>query len=202
MKIEKNAQLLAKIGGCVAALVCLTGVEAANALSFQGDFAPANWALTNNDADGSVDLSNTPDFITLTGGDDGSSLPGTTDYTITASNNETIDFDWSYSSIDGAEFDFFARLLNGLPTTLADTDGQSGTDSFSVNTGDIFGFRIATTDNLFGSGIVNVGQNLPTTAVLFEFSPSLGLLLVGSLLASNHLYRKQKAGKLVINSEQ
>jgi subtilisin-like proprotein convertase family protein len=40
-----------------------------------------------------------------------------------------------------------------------------------------------------------------TAAVPFEFSPTLGLLLVGSLFGSNHFYRKYKANKVVLLTE-
>lgn len=197
MKKIKNAQLLAKIGrGWVAALVCLTGVESASAaISFSGSYAPANWTLTNSNADGFVDTTNAPTSITLTGGDNGSGF-GTTDYTVTATNSETISYDWNYSSTDEPGFDEFLRLLNGSATFLADSNGQSGTDSFAVSPGDTFGFRIATDDNVFGPGIVTVGDF--SASVPFEFSPSLGLLLVSGLFGGTHFYRKYQAGKVVL----
>ena len=88
-------------------------------------------------------------------------------------------------------------MLNGATTFFADTD-QSGTDSFTVNPGDTFGFRIATIDSAFDPGIVTISA---AASVPFEFSPSLGLLFVGGLFGSSHLYRKRKAGKVVLDSE-
>ena len=202
MKTGENWQLLAKIGGSTLfAFVCFTGVESANAvIDFSGDYAPANWTLTNSNADGFVDTTNAPTLITLTGGNDDSFSfsPGTTDYTITATSNETITYDWSYSTSDDPGFDDFFRLLNGTTTFLADTNGQSGTDSFVVNTGDTFGFRVATDDNIAGAGVVIVGD-LSSAAVPFEFSPALGLLLAGSLFGGSHLYRQHKARKVILD---
>lgn len=200
IKMAAKGLSIAKIaGGCISALVFFTGVDSASALIFAGDFSPANWTLTNTNADGSVDLSNVPDFVTLTGGDTAgfdTGSPGTTDYTITATNSSTISYEWSYSSIDSSGFDRFERLLNNVATTLADLNGESGTDSFAVNSGDTFGFRIATDDNSFGPGVVSVGQNIiPSTAVPFEFSPTLGLLLMGALWGGNYLSRQFRIGK-------
>jgi hypothetical protein len=41
-----------------------------------------------------------------------------------------------------------------------------------------------------------------STSVPFEFSPTLGLLLVGGLFGGNHLRRQHRASKLVFSSEE
>ena len=203
MKSRNKVSLLAKVGcGCIATFVCFTAVEPANAIgiSFSGDLDPSNWTLTNNTADGSVDTSGAPTSIVLTGGDSvGATFggpAGTTNYTITSLVSETFTFDWAYNSSDGPGFDSFSILLNGAATQLADTNGATGTESFTVNPGDTFGFQIATTDNGLGPGIVTISAPT-TTSVPFEFSPALGLLAVGGLFGGSSLYRKQKAKLLV-----
>ena len=179
--------MLAKIGGGVAVLVCLTGVESANAFDFSGIYAPANWTLTNSSADGTVDTSGAPSSIALTGGNNGSFDPGTTDYTITASSNDTISYDWIYNTPDSG-FDDFVRLLNGTPTNFADTDGQSGTDSFAVSPGDIFGFRIATDDNGFGAGTVTISE--AATPVPFEADSTMGIFVLGGIFGASRLRKR------------
>ncbi|VEP14069.1 conserved hypothetical protein [Hyella patelloides LEGE 07179] len=173
-------------------------------MDFTGDFDPANWTFTTTNADGSVNTTNAPTSITLTGGDDGSA--GTTDYTITAPSNETISFSWNYSTSDGPNFDPFIRLLNSVETRLTDdggADNQSGTDSFTVNSGDTFGFRITTVDGIVGPGSVTISDfaSSPSASVPFEFSPALGLVLASGLFGSSHFYRQHKAGEVILNSE-
>lgn len=52
------------------------------------------------------------------------------------------------------------------------------------------------------NGFSGVTFNASSTAVPFEFSPTLGLLLAGGLWGGSHLYRQHKAGKVILNSEQ
>ena len=97
------------------------------AFSFTGPFAPSNWTLTNTNADGSVDTTNaSTGTIVLTGGNNGSNLPGTTDWTISidASRAGNILFNWSYFTLDTPGFDSAGYLLNGVYTPLATQDGD------------------------------------------------------------------------------
>ena len=82
----------------------------ATAFSFTGDFEPSKWTLTNINADGSVDTTNAPLGIILTGGDNGSNLPGTTDWTISINSASEISFDWSY-------FTLVSRIFRAGPET-------------------------------------------------------------------------------------
>ena len=96
----------------------------ATAFSFTGHFDLSNWTLTNNNADGSTNGS--LDTMILTGGDNGSNLPGTTDWTIPINSDRAgnISFDWSYFTLDTPGFDSAGFLLNGIYTPLAIQDGD------------------------------------------------------------------------------
>ncbi|MDQ6676179.1 MAG: hypothetical protein M3Z09_02665, partial [Acidobacteriota bacterium] len=52
--------------------------------SFIGGYDPSHFKLTNTNSDGTVDTSLVPLSITLTGGNNGSGLAGSTDYTASA----------------------------------------------------------------------------------------------------------------------
>lgn len=114
---------------------------------FSGFYDPSRFTFTNIQADGSVDTLNKPTFITLTGGNNGSGNPGATDFTISSPRAGQVTFSFSYSSTDTAFSDSAGFLLNGLFTPEAASSGQTGTATFMVNTGDVFGFRVATADN-------------------------------------------------------
>jgi hypothetical protein len=126
-------------------------------IGFQSEYDPANWTFTNTNADGSVNTSNAPTSIALTGGNNGPVNSGITYYTIIAAGDGIVTFDWSYVTSDGrgSFFDPLVLLLNGTPTQqLTDNNGglnQTGTNSFSVSAGDTFGFGIETLDNMQGA---------------------------------------------------
>ncbi len=160
---------------------------------FQGPFAPANWMFTNTNANGFVNTASAPNSITLTGGNLGGGGAGTTDYTIAimAPANATVSYAWNYSTVDvgGPFFDPFNRLLAGTPTKLTDNNGadtQTGTDVFAVTAGQVFGFQIATVDNIFGPGVVTIADFVvavpaaPTAGVLSQRSGPNGNLVLGN----------------------
>ena len=47
-------------------------------------------------------------------------------------------------------------LLNGTPTLLGSSNGTSGTATVAVNSGDSFGFRVGTTTNTGGPGVLTI----------------------------------------------
>ncbi|MDH3825410.1 MAG: hypothetical protein OES14_06420, partial [Nitrosopumilus sp.] len=117
---------------------------------FSGDYDPANWTLTTNGGDGSVDTFGAPGTIVLTGSDSNTE-PGDnidTDYTVEIDTqcSTTINFDWGYTSIDSPPYDSAFYLLGGTATFLTDNDGESGSESVLASPGDIFGFRVNTMD--------------------------------------------------------
>jgi hypothetical protein len=55
-------------------------------------------------------------------------------------------------------------------------------------------------DNI-GIDNVQFSQQASSAAVPFEFSPTLGLLIIGGLFSGNYFYRKHKASKVLFSSE-
>ncbi|QZZ22774.1 PTPA-CTERM sorting domain-containing protein [Leptothermofonsia sichuanensis E412] len=159
----------ATIGGFSLALS-----EPAHALGFTTPYAPANFTLTNTNADGSVDTSGVPNSITITGGDNGSFTFGLTDYVTTATTAGLVSFNWNYGTRDSSPFwDPFGYIVNGVFTQLTNSAGptiQNGSVSFNVALGDSFGFRIRTVDNLAGRASATISnfnvQAIPTPALL------------------------------------
>ncbi len=162
-------------------LAAASGASAATVFGFQDAYDPINWTFTNSNADGFVNTGGAPASISLTGGDNGSGVPGTTDYTTTAAAAGTVTFDWNYSTADEPFFDPFGYLLNGSFIQVTDDGGgvvQNGTATFNVLAGDSFGFRIDTFDNFFGRGSVTISN---FSAPIPEPSTVLSLLVLGGL---------------------
>src|ERR1017187_10293909 len=88
--------------------------------------------------------------VDITGGNTGSTKPGTTDLTILAAGTGLGSFAFSYFSLDLPTLDYAGYLLGPNFFPLADTSGTSGNPSFSVLQGQSFGFRVATVDNQIG----------------------------------------------------
>ena len=166
----------------VAAIGLLSILTPQASAAFLFDFAPANtFQLVNTNADGSV-IATTDQFL-LTGGNTGSGDPGTTDFVATALSSGTVNFNWSYSSLDSPGFDFAGYLLNGNFFFLADTDGESGvnpcaTCSFQVNAGQSFGFRVGTADNQGEAGMLTVSA---VTSAVPEPGTASTLFLVAGI---------------------
>lgn len=152
---------------------------------FEGAYDPINWTLTNNNADGFVDITDAPNSITLTGGNNQSFRLGITSLTISAPVEGSVSFDYDYNSLDddGAFFDPFGFLLNGNFIQITDdsgADNQTGGFSLGVNQGDIFGFAIQTLDNSFGPGVVKI-SNFEAHVSVPEPGTILGFLTIGGL---------------------
>ncbi|MFM7476545.1 MAG: PEP-CTERM sorting domain-containing protein [Microcystis aeruginosa] len=160
-------------------LAAASGASAATVFGFQGPYDPINWTFANSNADGSVNTSGAPASISLTGGNNGTGNPGTTNYTTTAAAAGTVTFDWDYSTNDEPGYDGFGYLLNGSFSFLTDSP-NNGTSTFNVLAGDSFGFRIFTTDNFFGPGSVTI-SNFSAPAPVPEPSTVLSLLVLGGL---------------------
>ena len=167
----------------------------ATAINLTGAFAPNNWMLTNTEADGSVDTDVSSGTIILTGDNNGSNLPGTTDWTISINSARAgnISFNWGYSTLDTPGFDSAGYLLNGNYTPLAIKDGDFSTSpvSVNVNINDIFGFRAATSSNSDGPPVLSVFVDRPPVAVPLETD---ALPIVGStLLFGIGIWKKYKS---------
>lgn len=148
-----------------AALVIVAGPARAMT-GFSGPFDPGNWTQVT-EGDSVIDTSGAPASISLTSANNGVAAPGieqNADFTITAPQAAQVLFAWAYetSDPDGPEFDPFGYLLNGAFVQLTDDGGppqQSGSTSFPVMAGDVFGFRQNSEDSRFG----------PATTVVRDF---------------------------------
>ncbi|WP_295881850.1 PEP-CTERM sorting domain-containing protein [uncultured Thiohalocapsa sp.] len=149
---------------------------------FTGPYDVANWTILA-EGNGSVDTSGAPDLVTLIGSNSGTGNPLNVDFVITAIRNAAIEFDWSYitQDLDGPVFDPFGYVVNGVFTRLTDNtgpDSQSGHGKFYVEEGDIFGFRQATVDDLFGGATTEISnfKVIPAPASAILLLAGLGAL--------------------------
>ena len=144
------------------------GANPAQALTqFAGDYAPANWDQRIQ-GDGSIYTGGAPDSISLSGADDGGGNQNT-DFRFIAPSAGTVSFDWAYMTADQLPaFDPFGYLLNGAFTKLSNDIGgsnQSGSGSFSVLAGDVFGFRQSSGDSTTGRALTTISNfNGPSAA--------------------------------------
>jgi len=139
------------------------------------DLAQNGFTLTNTNADGSV-IKQTTGFI-ITGGNNGSGQPGTTDLVALATGTGMVQFQYSYASLDLPTFDFAGYLLNNSFFSLADTDGQAGKSMFPVSAGQSFGFRVGTADNTGEPGILTVTSGASPVP-----EPGTGSMLFAALI--------------------
>tara|TARA_R110000850_G_scaffold203228_1_gene329429 strand:- start:33576 stop:37487 length:3912 start_codon:yes stop_codon:yes gene_type:complete len=96
--------------------------------------------------------------------DNGSLAVGFTDLLVDVTEDVTISFDWSYTTLDGPGFDSFGYLINGVYTELTDPSGannQTGNETIALVAGQEFGFRSQSEDGLFG----------PATTTISNFDP-------------------------------
>jgi hypothetical protein len=177
--------------GAILFLVCAATSQA----GFIGYYAPDNFSLVNNNADGFVTTPGDGSSITITGGNNGSGLEGTTDFLITAPDTGLVTFRYLFTSLDGpdAEGVFpdvpgFVVNDNFMPfSQLLSTDPV-----FSlafVSAGDQFGFRVYTYDNTGEPGILTISDFIapqPPEAPAPE--PNLGIAL-GAALAAGAAWR-------------
>ncbi len=176
--------------GMAGAIVALNPTESF-AIGFSGSYAPSKWTLTNSNANGSVNTTKAPTSIIVTGGNNSSGSSGSTSYTVTAAGSGTVTFGWSYSTsdTDGAVDPLF-RIVNGTKTILFSNNFSqtgSGTDSFTVATGDTFGFGINTLDNTGGAASTTFTNFSPSaTPVPFDREKKhLALFLLKLTIKSN-----------------
>ncbi len=123
---------------------------------FSGYFDPANWSLysVGPNSDAFMDVSGAPGSIVLYGNNssagDGGGLYD--EYTIPISCPGTVDFDFNHVNPD---IDDAWYVINGVQTMI--TSGGAGSLSgITLNTGDVFGFRINTYDDCCGQGVLTI----------------------------------------------
>lgn len=155
---------------------------------FIGPYALGNFTLINTPTCGGDILNGsatTPDngnTVVLTGSNSGSGCAGTTDLLTTAQGAGTVQFNYSYSSLDAPGADFAGYLRGSMFTQLADTNGQSGAVSFQVSSGQSFGFRVGTTDNTGEPGVLAVSNfSAPGTVSAVPEPGTIGFAFAGVL---------------------
>ena len=124
--------------------------------AFLNHYAVSNWTKTVNK--GSVNTTGAPNSIQLTGSNTTNPVffgNRNQDFTIAAFSRGIVTFTWNYvtKDLNGAKFDPFGFLLNGVFTQLTNDTGpktQSGSFSVHVLAGDIFGFRQNSFDSQLG----------------------------------------------------
>ena len=137
---------------------------------FQNNYTPSNFTFstvnTNGSiANGSLNTTNAPTSISLTSGNSGvGNFDGNTNYTTTFTNNSTVTFNWSYTTIDAAFYDYPRVIVNGgTPTIFSGYDingttNQSGAMTVSVLAGQTFALNMFTLDNLGGAATVTISN--------------------------------------------
>ena len=140
-------------------------------IGFDGYFAPANWTYSVQNSNGVVNTAAAPASITITSGDGGVGS-GNTNYSIPIQCNGTINFTWSYSTVDGAPYDYPRYSLNNGVSYVNfpgyNTSGgtaQNGTASIPVIAGQIFVLNMYTTDNGYGPATVVVSNFVYLNAI-------------------------------------
>lgn len=151
--------------------------------------------LTNTSADGSIDIASDGFSFVLTGGNSGSGLPGTTDFTVSAQNAGTVEFSYSYASNDLPGFDIAGYLLGITRVPLADTDGESGLGSFSAGAGQTYGWYISTLDNTGEPGILTVTFTSTTSTVPEPAGSTFALTGIAALAVNRLLLIRTRRGE-------
>jgi len=180
-------------------LIILNPVNVALA-DFSGPYDVSNWTQILNG--GSIDTTGAPASIIEISSNDGAG-PDNTDFTIAAVDSGTVTFNWSYTTtdVDGPSYDPFGWLLNGTFTQVTNDGGlinQSGTVTFPVVAGDVFGFRAHATDSALGSASTTI-SNFSAPLLAPDAIPSLsswGIILLSLLLIITASNRSNKIRKI------
>lgn len=150
-----------------AAFLLVSSTQAGTITGFTGEYDVSNWTTTFTSPCTGCSTTASATELTLVGADGAEAFDQFTDRTITVLTNAIITFSWEYDTFDDPRWDRFGITYNDgsgvLFTPLADEFGaihQTGSRSFVVDAGDIFGFRVWSVDSLFGAA----------EATIFDFS--------------------------------
>jgi hypothetical protein len=119
----------------------------------------ASFTLTQSTfANGSATSPDSGLTLVITGPNDGSGEPGSTDYVGTVTAGGIFQFDWAFSTLDRPNYESAGYLIDGDFTQLAAANGESGSVSVPVVAGSSIGFELETVDNTGGPGILTVSD--------------------------------------------
>jgi hypothetical protein len=177
-------------------LLSTAGVLAAS-LALASPVSALSFTFSDGGGDGfgSQTLDSGSDFILyLAGNDDGQEEVFTT-FTATAAADGTISGWWAYFTDDLPSYDPAGFFVESVVTQLTDPgefDPQDGTFSFSVQSGDEFGFYVESIDGVFGRGFASFSTTGPIDLGAVPLPAGLPLLVTGfGLLA---VARKRRRG--------
>ena len=137
-------------------------ITSSSTSGFTGDFAPELWVATEGVSIGESTL--------IIEGYDTGDETGNTDYAWGDGLNQqataqcisagaTVSFDWSYSTVDGPNWDPGFYINGALVASLTDDNGatsQNGSVSFDCVGGDAIGFAVNSVDGIWGPGILTI----------------------------------------------
>lgn len=128
---------------------------------FAGSYSPGTWSTTNSNSNGTVNSSGAPNSISITGPNNNSRTSGYIQFTNTARQKGIYKFNWSYTTTDGARYDYPQFVLNGTRSTFRQystigADNQTGAQAYTLSKGDQFGFAVYSVDNIYGAATVTI----------------------------------------------
>jgi hypothetical protein len=139
---------------------------------FSGAYAVSNWGTVAANSDGVTNTSGAPNYIVMTSGNNQSGSSGTNDFTISVPQTGQITFSWTYSTVDGAPYDYPQFVVNNNVTTVngyntSGSSSQSGTQPcINVTQGDVFRLRMYTVDNVVGAATTTISNFAFTTGAI------------------------------------
>jgi hypothetical protein len=187
-------------------LFTLLTAGSANA-AFLNYYDVANWSSKGSAGAGVINTSGAPDKVVMTSANEGGGWKGWNDsmLSIKAEQAGMVSFSWNYRTDDARGrpgWDRFGIWLNGVFKVLIDTHigkvEQSGVYSFMVSKGQIFGFKIASSDSLNGGATTSI-SDFKTTPLAQEPASLVPLPAAAWLIALplvSLLGRKRKANIL------
>jgi hypothetical protein len=133
---------------------------------FQGHCAPENWTITT-EGNGSVTFIGSPALASIVVSSDSNSFGNLiTSLTTFAPNKGEVSFSYNYQTFDrdDASFDPFGYIVNGIevqvvpPPFILQGESTSGSSTFNVRAGDIFGFYARATDDTLGPSVTTISN--------------------------------------------
>lgn len=167
---------------CFSFIVLLAAVPRADA-GFIGAYSFDNFNLFNTNANGFASL-NLDGSLAITGGNDGSGIPGMTDFSLIAPTSGIVSFNYAYASLDFPGYDFAGYFADNF-TFLANSDGGSGSATFLATVGQQFSFRVSTLDNTGEPGVLTIsnfngpsatGGDVPEPSTMLSLALGLAVL--------------------------